>query len=86
MTTTLRRHENDLGWVTSIGYICDGCYVRSPHEHRCHRADGGPMCVCPNCRPVDQEITGYPDGRKPSGVTQRDIERGEELAKEHGWP
>lgn len=36
--------------------ICDGCNVRSPHEHRCHgddawvcgRATGQP-CQCPPC-------------------------------------
>lgn len=45
----------ELGVVLDDGrYICDGCNVREPFEHRCHGSDGewldGRVCVCDECR------------------------------------
>lgn len=43
-------------------YLCPGCNVREPFEHRCHHDDGAwmgdPPCECPECNPKD----------KPSGL------------------
>jgi len=52
--------------------ICDGCRVRWPHEHRCHRGrmqiQGEPVagwCACPDCaelysQPVEHGDIGTP--------------------------
>lgn len=44
----------EFGTVLDNGtYLCDGCNVREPHEHRCHGGDGawadGRVCECPEC-------------------------------------
>lgn len=43
------RTRTEHGWVTESGYLCDGCNVREPFEHRCHGDDGGRSCECPEC-------------------------------------
>lgn len=48
------RHSADLGWTLADGsYLCDGCAVNEPFEHRCHRDDGAwkgaPGCGCAEC-------------------------------------
>lgn len=30
-------------------FVCDGCNVQPPHEHRCHGANQGPVCGCIEC-------------------------------------
>lgn len=40
----------ELGVLTEDRrYLCGGCAVREPHEHRCHRADGPLPCSCEEC-------------------------------------
>lgn len=44
----------DFGTVLDDdSYLCDGCDVREPFEHRCHGSDGawmdGRSCECPEC-------------------------------------
>ena len=36
--------------------ICDGCLVRTPHEHRCFGMDALPLCQCTD--PFCQERQG----------------------------
>ena len=48
-------------------YICDGCNVRAPFEHRCH--EDRPMvrgeiafgwtCECELCHPSQEEIAAF---------------------------
>lgn len=52
------------GWRRPDGtYICDGCNVREPHEHRCHGDDGGVQCDCLECNPVipHREVKPIPE-------------------------
>jgi hypothetical protein len=41
-------------------YLCDGCRVREPFEHRCHGDDGAwmgdPACTCEECREADRRF------------------------------
>jgi hypothetical protein len=54
------RHVFDHGWVTPGGYICDGCNVNPPHEHKCHGRDGGPACTCKLCEePSPEELEAF---------------------------
>jgi hypothetical protein len=54
------RHPLDHGWVTAEGYLCDGCNVLGLHEHRCHRDDAGPKCVCGLCaEPTPEELAAF---------------------------
>lgn len=45
----------EFGWLYPDGtYVCDGCAVNEPFEHRCHGLDGSwqdqRACDCPECR------------------------------------
>jgi len=50
----------ELGWIIADGrYICDGCMVAEPHEHRCHHGDGsghdGRDCECEECNSAEDD-------------------------------
>lgn len=51
MTLPELTYRVENGWLTAVGgFLCDGCAVREPFEHRCHRGDGVYTCSCEECR------------------------------------
>ena len=51
----MKSERQEFGWLYkdemghALYYVCDGCNVKEPHEHKCHGKDGGLECDCLQC-------------------------------------
>ena len=59
----MKAQRLEFGWIMEDGrYICDGCNVQEPHEHRCHHGDGAwqddRVCQCEECNPPPIDAPG----------------------------